>query len=398
MMRLNSGFSFVRNCNMPTSQKSPRPTPQKRKAESNLLKVGVKLVKTFTDDDSSANYEGTIVKVGQGPSGATLFEVLYSDGDEETMSLAEVQRWRKMNLKPTPAYAPSDTAAAPHRAAVRGGGGASAAGTTSSTHAANLVPQPSSGGGGGGGEDGNGGGGSGSCNIALPACALAALYLAANAHGGEPLHVMAALKVLPIYALVVVVHKRGRVSGGGSRAWASTHAKATALGLCLSSLGDVLLEVEPAGGEPCFLGGLGAFLVAHWLYIWGLTAGPASGSGGGAFGAGAAAYALAAALLEVLRRSEGGLPSDLLAPVAVYAFSIATMLWCAARRFSSEIHGKASGPSRAHALWGAASFVVSDSVLAYNKFAAPVPRAKAIVMVTYYAAQVLIALSADGTH
>ena len=42
---------------------------------------------------------------------------------------------------------------------------------------------------------------------------------------------------------------------------------------------------------------------------------------------------------------------------------------------------------------GAISFIVSDSVLAINRFKVEVPGQRFIVMVTYYAAQLLITLS-----
>ena len=48
---------------------------------------------------------------------------------------------------------------------------------------------------------------------------------------------------------------------------------------------------------------------------------------------------------------------------------------------------------------GALVFVVSDSILAANKFVAPLPMAKYLIMVTYYSGQGLIALSvgSDGS-
>ena len=40
---------------------------------------------------------------------------------------------------------------------------------------------------------------------------------------------------------------------------------------------------------------------------------------------------------------------------------------------------------------GALSFIVSDSILAVNKFVVPIPLAKPLVMVTYYLGQHFIA-------
>jgi hypothetical protein len=45
---------------------------------------------------------------------------------------------------------------------------------------------------------------------------------------------------------------------------------------------------------------------------------------------------------------------------------------------------------------GALSFVISDSLLAYNRFAHPIAGAKYGVMITYYTAQLLIAASTYG--
>lgn len=43
---------------------------------------------------------------------------------------------------------------------------------------------------------------------------------------------------------------------------------------------------------------------------------------------------------------------------------------------------------------GAVLFVVSDMTIAVNKFCFPVPCSRTIIMATYYAAQMLISLSA----
>jgi uncharacterized membrane protein YhhN len=65
------------------------------------------------------------------------------------------------------------------------------------------------------------------------------------------------------------------------------------------------------------------------------------------------------------------------------------MSWCAIARAAAGDAplGAAAGAG------GAVCFLVSDGVLAVDRFARPFVGARAVVMVTYYAAQVLIASS-----
>jgi uncharacterized membrane protein YhhN len=65
------------------------------------------------------------------------------------------------------------------------------------------------------------------------------------------------------------------------------------------------------------------------------------------------------------------------------------MGWCAVARATAL-----GAPAAAAGAIGALSFLVSDSVLAFDRFARPFAGAHAVVMVTYYAAQILIARAA----
>jgi uncharacterized membrane protein YhhN len=76
------------------------------------------------------------------------------------------------------------------------------------------------------------------------------------------------------------------------------------------------------------------------------------------------------------------------APVAVYVLVIAAMAWRAAARAAAPVAGGTL------ALAGAVLFMVSDGLLATDRFARPFAAADGAVMVTYYAAQTLIAASA----
>jgi len=152
-----------------------------------------------------------------------------------------------------------------------------------------------------------------------------------------------------------------------------------AAGLLLSALGDVSL-VFPGG----FLAGLTSFLLAHLCYI-------AAFIGGAKGGPGATLVALA------LTAFAGGMVtylwphvSRLRGPVVAYVAVLTTMAWCAVARALAP--GALMGAGAAAA--GSLSFLVSDGVLAVDRFARPFAGAHGVVMVTYYAAQLLIAASA----
>ena len=72
----------------------------------------------------------------------------------------------------------------------------------------------------------------------------------------------------------------------------------------------------------------------------------------------------------------------------VYTATILLMVWQAwARRWLLPT------PSATLAAVGAGLFMVSDGLLALNRFGRPLPRAQVLIMTTYVAAQTLIALS-----
>src|SRR4029077_7141537 len=77
-------------------------------------------------------------------------------------------------------------------------------------------------------------------------------------------------------------------------------------------------------------------------------------------------------------------------PVVVYMAAICAMGGCAIAAASAPGAAEAAAAGAI----GAVAFMVSDSVLAVNRFARPFAGAHAVVMVTYYAAQMLIARSA----
>ena len=72
-------------------------------------------------------------------------------------------------------------------------------------------------------------------------------------------------------------------------------------------------------------------------------------------------------------------------PVTVYALTISLMLWTAIIGYTEW-----ESPANAWILRGAILFIMSDSILAFNKFYQPIWLASFFIMVTYLAAQYAI--------
>ena len=145
--------------------------------------------------------------------------------------------------------------------------------------------------------------------------------------------------------------------------------------LGLSWLGDVLL-LYPS----MFLAGLVAFLAAHVCYIVML-----SKDAPWLHSRRALALSISAAAVVFVILDQHGLPADLRVPVAAYVLVIATM---AAQAWGRAKH-LGSAASR-WVGWGSVFFMLSDSLLALDKFVSPLPLAGLWVLATYYVAQGLI--------
>jgi uncharacterized membrane protein YhhN len=181
------------------------------------------------------------------------------------------------------------------------------------------------------------------------------------------------LKPVPIAILLALVALGTGSVGPGYRAL-------VVAALVFSMIGDVCL-VFPTR----FTLGLGSFLVAHVLY---LTAFAPAGAWDVTAWLWLVPFALFALAMFAYLSPHLGAKRG---PVAVYIAVIALMGWRAVVRAMAP---DVPAPSGALAGAGALVFMVSDGVLAVDRFAHRFRAAEAIVMATYYAAQVLIALSA----
>lgn len=181
------------------------------------------------------------------------------------------------------------------------------------------------------------------------------------------------LKAIPIVFLAAVVLRMADPVGGG------TYATLIATGLLLSAVGDVCLVFPHL-----FVPGLASFLTAHVLYAAAFVSGVEQGGFAPGWLLGLAVFV--SAFLRFLWPHLGRVR----VPVACYVAVIAAMAWAAARRAGAA---DVPEPSATRALVGALLFVGSDGILATNRFVHRFAGAHAWVMVTYYAAQTLIALS-----
>jgi len=148
-------------------------------------------------------------------------------------------------------------------------------------------------------------------------------------------------------------------------------------GLLCSLAGDIALMFP----EKCFTAGLVSFLAAHVFYILAFKPGPEHPISAGVL---VPFLIFGSLMFRILAPSLGRLKF----PVFVYVAAITAMAGLAAGRF---VDRGGTGPLLAFA--GAVLFLISDSVLAYDRFVKKLGPAQAIILGTYFPAQLLIALS-----
>lgn len=152
--------------------------------------------------------------------------------------------------------------------------------------------------------------------------------------------------------------------------------------LFFSWLGDVALFFDKVGGR-MFVYGLAAFLIAHLFYIWFFlrvrkTAGVATRPN---LIAVAAIAFYASALFTFVMPFVG----EMIVPVSIYTIVISAMMISSVAALNRQTIDAGKW-----CVAGSALFLLSDSILAVNRFAIPFGSAPILVMLTYAVAQFLI--------
>jgi uncharacterized membrane protein YhhN len=177
-----------------------------------------------------------------------------------------------------------------------------------------------------------------------------------------------------LVAILAAPFQTGSNSGFGFN---STYQALILAGLLCSLAGDIFLMLP----QDRFVAGLASFLVGHLFYIAAYT-----GASGWRFTPllllvyllyGVAVLSLLWSAIAKLRL-----------PVLIYMAVILVMAWQAGERGLWL-----PSPLTLSAALGTALFVISDSVLAYDRFRRSFGAAHALVLGTYYSAQLLIAWS-----
>lgn len=156
------------------------------------------------------------------------------------------------------------------------------------------------------------------------------------------------------------------------------------LAIIFSCAGDMLLMVQT--DEKFFMFGLASFLAAQVFYIFSYRQHQWTDTTNELQGLQKIRYAFPVVLsgtgLAVILYGRLG---DLKLPVLVYATVLTGMVLTALFRF-----GKTTSASFPLVFGGAILFMISDSLIAINKFLDPLPHANFWIMTTYIAAQYLI--------
>ena len=171
-----------------------------------------------------------------------------------------------------------------------------------------------------------------------------------------------AVKLLPMILLIGVAWQ--------SLKGESSQGKYFIAGLVFSACGDFILDYDR---DNWFIFGLGAFFIAHLFYLASLKPYIKKFSQAKYYTALITYLVYGAIMLTILAEGLG----DLLIPVVGYMSIL--LLMALATVFSEK--------SNQWLVVGGLSFVISDSLIGFDKFFMPIENVHFVIMVTYYFAQ-----------
>lgn len=206
----------------------------------------------------------------------------------------------------------------------------------------------------------------------VPFFKTVAIYFVLYIPSDQPSLFAVVIKCLPIFSLIAFVLLHG-MSLGEEYAY----SRRILLGLVMSVAGDAMLV-----WEDFFVHGLVAFLVAQILYI--------SAFGFRPFNVYVAtvAYCLGTLGCYLLVPGTTGVVSF---GLPVYTMLLMTMVWRAVARV--QLFQELWTWTKLCSCLGGVLFAVSDTFIGFNTYYSPIPYAQAMIMVSYYAAQLGISLS-----
>ena len=209
-------------------------------------------------------------------------------------------------------------------------------------------------------------------------------------------------KVLPILGLCFLCFLQGN-KGSGNK-----YCKYIATGLLLSACGDASLELHYDVAN-FFLIGLSFFLAAHLCYIKAFYDCGITFSNDVVITCSIIVLVYYVVIMYFLLTSVSVI---MIAPVAIYGAVISSMCFLAVNRYNTsymqqkqksaristapedlDLNNTISINSGIYALIGALFFVTSDSILSINTFYISIGYSSELIMSTYYAAQLFIAVS-----
>lgn len=207
----------------------------------------------------------------------------------------------------------------------------------------------------------------------VPFFKTVAIYFVLFMPDNNPSWFACLIKCLPVISLCIFVLLHGMSLG--NEYW---YSRRILTGLIFSCLGDACLIFY----ENYFIHGMGCFGVAHIMYTWAFGFHPFNPY------AGTFLIILAICGYSFLL---AGLAGVMVPAVACYSFLITLMTWRAVARV--QLFEDLWTWTKLCSCAGSILFCVSDTILSFTYFITPIPYSQALVMITYYGAQLGIALS-----